>query len=74
MRLIEVEIFLLKITQVKRVEVETPDQVELLIASLCCVPGSFLIFSKLKIPLINKKIKDTSQMAACPLPHIPPLG
>lgn len=54
MKLIEVEIFLPKITQVKRVEVETPDQVELLIASLCYIPGSFLIFSKLKIPLINK--------------------
>lgn len=54
MKLIEVEIFLSKITQVKRVEVKTPDQVELLIASLCCIPGSFLIFSKLKIPLINK--------------------
>ena len=39
LRLIEVKIFLLKITQVKRVEVETPDQVELLIASVCCIPG-----------------------------------
>lgn len=46
-----------KITQIKRGEAETPDQIELLIASLCCIPGSFLIFSKLKIPLIKKKLK-----------------
>ena len=49
LRLTEVEIFLPKITQIKKGEAKTPDQMELLIASLCCVPGSFLIFSKLKI-------------------------
>ena len=39
-----------KVTQIKRGEAETLTEVGLLIASLCCLPGSFLIFPKSKIP------------------------